>query len=167
MPWNERRHARNRETRSRLDVECRRSSEGGLELIIGYRPEFHHHALSASVSLKSPQDACVYRGQFQDDYDLGNAAGVKAELNEHLRYNGVALFRRDRNLDPTLFQGLVYIEYPDERRGPRRADIRIDILLHGNQLIARHNLTVSPTNEEIWSGSAPHVILDIRKTGPK
>lgn len=163
VPWNERRLTRRREDRARLDVDCRVSVDGGLELLIGYRPEFHHQALSVGVSLLEPDDARVYKGVFEGGSADQRPTGKKGSLATNLRYNGVGLARRPQSGASNLYQCFLFIEYPDERRGPNRARIRIDVLTHGNHLIAQHTMYVTPMDAEFWPNGAPHVLLDVRK----
>ena len=54
VPSLERRAARKREDRARLDITTTRWAPGGLRLDIRYVPEFTHTALRAYVAVKSP-----------------------------------------------------------------------------------------------------------------
>jgi hypothetical protein len=163
VPWNERRVARRRADRARLDVDTRVSNNGGLELLISYKPEFHHQALSVGVTLIVPSDACLYRGQLEWPKARGERpTGVKGSLATSVRYNGVPLLMPPGGSRENIFQGFMFIEYPDERKGPSRATIQVDVLAHGNRLTAREKMEISPTDAEFYSNDPPRVLLDAR-----
>ena len=163
VPWNERRVARRREDRNRLDVEARSSPDGGLELLIAYRPEFHHGALSASISLIEPSDARLYRGVTQwPENSSRRPVGKKGSLATNVRYHSVPLVS-PLGIDPgNKYVGFMFVEYPDERRGPGRAKIEVRVLMHGNWMIARHTVSASAMDVEFYPQGAPPIVIDIR-----
>lgn len=162
VPWNERRHQRRREDRARLDIDARTSKDGGLELLIIYRPEFHHHALSATVNLLSPTDARLYRGKTIWPNDAKRPTATKGSLATNVRYHAVPLIEWEGSRVDNQFAGFMFIEYPDERRGPGKAKLQISIMLHGNLMIARHEVTVSAMDVEFFPNGGPSVIIDMR-----
>ena len=162
VPWNERRIVRQREERARLDVHCSVSESGGLKLLIGYLPEFHHQALSATVQLVEPKDACVYKGE-PDGVEDGRIVGRIGSLANNLRYNGTPLIKYNSIEQPDLYQGFMFIEYPDERKGPVKAKVKISLLTHGNRLIAEYALDLTPDNVDFWPNGAPIAVLDYRR----
>ena len=164
VPWNERRQQRQREDRARLDIDAQCSIDGGLELFLVYRPEFHHHALSVTVQLVDPPDARLYRGRI--DWDKSNGTrpkGSKNFLATNVRYHGAPLERWEISNTPNQYVALMYVEYPDERRGPGRATVEVSIMMHGNQMIARERLDVSAMNVEFYPDGPPMLILDKRR----
>ena len=159
VPWNERRVARNRQEQARLSVYCLTSEGDGLEVLVSYRPEFHHHALSVTLSLLEPADARVYKGEVEP---IGEGAtkltGRVGGLAQNVRYNGVPLIKRSEEFDGP-FQGFLYVLYPDERRGPFKAKVKITILGHGNYIIAERTLQITPQNVDFWPNGAPHAVF--------
>lgn len=168
VPWNERRIARQRADTARLDVECRRSKAGGLELTISYTPEFKNHSLGATVQLLEPNGARVYKGALQETR-LANGEVVTERvlgaLNESVTYNAVPLLRKNHESGPDVHQGVIFVEYPDERDGPRTAKIKINILSHGNYRIIERALRVSPINDAYYERGAPVAIIVGSKAG--
>ena len=162
VPWNERRQQRRREDRARLDIDARTSRDGGLELLIMYRPEFHHHALSATVSLLDPVDARLYRGKTIWRNDQSRPGAEKGSLANNVRYHAVPLVEWEKSRVANQYVGFMFVEYPDERRGPGKAKLRISVMLHGNLMIARHDVTVSAMDVEFFAHGGPNVIIDMR-----
>ena len=163
VPWNERRQQRRREDRARLDIDARTSRDGGLELLIMYRPEFHHHALSATVTLLDPGDARLYRGRTIWSNDQLRPTAEKGSLATNVRYHAVPLVEWEKSRIANQYVGFMFVEYPDERRGPGKAKLRISVMLHGNLMIAQHDVTVSAMDVEFFPNGGPNVIIDMRK----
>ncbi len=163
VPWNERRQQRRREDRARLDIDARTSQDGGLQLLIIYRPEFHHHALSATVSLIEPVDARLYRGKTVWSQDPTRPTAVKGSLATNVRYNAVPLVEWEKSRIANQFVGFMFVEYPDERRGPATAKLRVSIMLHGNRMIAQHDVTVSAMDVEFFPNGGPNIVIDMRR----
>ncbi|WP_426163891.1 hypothetical protein [Sandarakinorhabdus sp. DWP1-3-1] len=153
VPWNERRLTRLREQAARLGIECRRSTSGGLEIVISYVPEFHYYAIGASLYLMTPTDARVYKGQNEGDEN------IQGRLGRNVRYNAVSLLRDRKVPTQNVHSGVMIIEYPDERSGPKSAEVRIDVLVHGNHRIFSKKIRLTAIDDQYYLNGGPTAIL--------
>ena len=161
VPWNERRLARHREDRARLGIEVRRSNSGGLEVNLRYTPEFQNYAIGASITILSPSGARVYKGistkHVADDGCVTDERRIGA-LGQNVRYNAISL-QPSENTNYLYFEGLMLVEYPDERPGPFSAEVRIDILYHGNYRILSRKVRISAIDDEYYSHGGPIAVI--------
>ena len=155
VPWNERRLNRRREEAARLGIECRRSDTGGLEVVIAYTPEFQNYAVGVSMWLKSPTDARVYKGLFAGGENGANECRPDG-LGESVRYNAVSLREYDNS---GIYRGCMFIEYPDERKGPLRADVELSVLIHGNYLIHKRTLHLTAIDDQHYGRGGPVAVI--------
>ena len=161
VPWNERRLARRREDRARLGIEVRRSNSGGLEVNLRYTPEFQNYAIGASLRIISPSDARVYKGLSSKHVAEDGCVideRVIGSLGHNVRYNAISL-RPSDNTNCSYFEGLMLIEYPDERPGPFTADVQIDILYHGNYRRLSRKLRISAIDDEYYANGGPIAVI--------
>ena len=160
VPWNEKRLEKRREARSRLSASAARSVHGGLKVRISFRPEFLNSAIGATLKVLAPPGAYVYT----DDSVYSPSQGTVSKnlgLASNPTINGVSLTRVIGS-DPIEYEGFLIVTYPDERAGPNRISVEIDVLIHGNRLIQRTKLIVSPIGEVLWPGNVPNILLDQR-----
>ncbi len=161
VPWNERRLTRRREEDARLSVESSRSDTGGLRLEVTYTPQFQSHAIGVMVRVIEPTDAYVFQGVVVGETSSGDFSEqvVPGKLGTLSRYNAVSLLPNLVFANDAALRGVLFVEFGDEREGPRTALIEIGILRHYNYLASKRTMRVSQSDTGYYGNGAPIVVI--------
>lgn len=161
VPWNERRLTRRREEDARLSVESSRSDTGGLRLEVTYTPQFQSHAIGVMVRVIEPTDAYVFQGVVVGETSSGDFSEqvVPGKLGTLSRYNAVSLLPNLVFANDAALRGVLFVEFGDEREGPRTALIEIGILRHYNYLASKRKMRVSQSDTGYYGNGAPIVVI--------
>jgi hypothetical protein len=150
VPYWERRSARKREESARLDITTTRWPSDGLRLEIAYRPEFTNMGISATISVRSSDDARLILGRpSTNPVPMGNGSRIRHEMAGPFIGNSgqVRLLPLD---DYEVFTGVVFLLPSDaSKSGLQTAHISVRILTAAGGELLKHELIVSPIDSSI------------------